>query len=392
PVTLTANVTDPAAVKRVPTGTVTFFADGVEIGTGRLTANGTGRAKATLTTGSLSLGSPTITVQYSGDGLFALKASAPITQVVQPLGTRTSTTSLARTPATTVAGQAVTLTATVSDTGSGGAVAPTGVVSFFDGPTLLGTGTLTLVGGVHRATFTTGALSVGSHSLTAVYGGNLTFAQGGAAAATHVVNQASTTTVLAATAAAVTGQAVTFTATVKPVLPGAGTPTGAVRFKVNGVEMTEEVTYTMANGALTARITTTSLTAGSYQITADFAGDAQFRASVTTLTRVQTVAAPRTRITATYSTLVANTPMLVTATVSVIAPGSGVPTGSVGVFWDGVLLGNANVDANGQILFEIPAARMTARTHTIRLAYSGDFNFQASSLTQSLLVSNGRQS
>ncbi|MFE2750328.1 Ig-like domain repeat protein, partial [Streptomyces scopuliridis] len=70
-----------------------------------------------------------------------------------------TTTALTSAPDPSVFGEAKTLTATV--TSSSGT--PTGTVSFFDGATLLGTGTLS--GGV--ATFTTSALSVGSHPLTA---------------------------------------------------------------------------------------------------------------------------------------------------------------------------------------------------------------------------------
>ena len=50
-----------------------------------------------------------------------------------------------------------------------GSGTPTGTVTFLDGSTVLGTGTLN---GSGVATYTTGAftLSVGSHSITAVYG------------------------------------------------------------------------------------------------------------------------------------------------------------------------------------------------------------------------------
>ncbi|MDV9203194.1 Ig-like domain-containing protein, partial [Streptomyces sp. Wh19] len=52
-----------------------------------------------------------------------------------------------------------------------GAGTPTGTVDFFDGATLLGTGTLS--GGV--ATFTTSTLAIGTHPLTAVYNGDANF-------------------------------------------------------------------------------------------------------------------------------------------------------------------------------------------------------------------------
>lgn len=64
--------------------------------------------------------------------------------------------------------QSVTFTDTVSASGG----TPTGTVSFMDGSTTLGTGTLN---GSGVATFTTSALSLGSSSITAVYGGEGNF-------------------------------------------------------------------------------------------------------------------------------------------------------------------------------------------------------------------------
>jgi hypothetical protein len=70
-----------------------------------------------------------------------------------------------------VYGQSVTFKATVSVDGPGAGV-PTGTVTFKDGTKTLGTGTLSTSGGVTTATFTTSALAVGTHSITAVYGGS----------------------------------------------------------------------------------------------------------------------------------------------------------------------------------------------------------------------------
>ncbi len=67
-------------------------------------------------------------------------------------------------------GQSVTFTATLAAV-SPGAGTSTGAVTFKDGSATLGTGTLS--GGV--ATFSTASLSVGSHSITAVYGGDTNF-------------------------------------------------------------------------------------------------------------------------------------------------------------------------------------------------------------------------
>ena len=65
----------------------------------------------------------------------------------------------------------MTFTATVVNS-SPGAATPTGTVTFMDGTTMLGTGTLSTTDGLTTATFTTTKLAVGSHSITAVYGGD----------------------------------------------------------------------------------------------------------------------------------------------------------------------------------------------------------------------------
>ena len=94
-----------------------------------------------------------------------------------PQTTATSTVSSAN-PSTF--GQAVTLTATVS--GSGGP--PTGTVTFKSGATTLGSSALN---GSGQATFTTSSLSVGSHSITAIYSGNASFTASTSAAIIQVV-------------------------------------------------------------------------------------------------------------------------------------------------------------------------------------------------------------
>ncbi len=66
-------------------------------------------------------------------------------------------------------GVTVTFTATVAKTGN---EAPTGTVTFYDGLTDLGSGTLSTVGSAQEATFATSTLAVGMHSITAVYGGD----------------------------------------------------------------------------------------------------------------------------------------------------------------------------------------------------------------------------
>ncbi|HVT96815.1 MAG TPA: Ig-like domain-containing protein, partial [Acidobacteriaceae bacterium] len=69
-------------------------------------------------------------------------------------------------------GSTVTLTATVAPQVGG---TPTGTVDFYDGSTLLGSGTLASAAAGAAATFSTTALSSGSHSISATYAGDTNF-------------------------------------------------------------------------------------------------------------------------------------------------------------------------------------------------------------------------
>jgi hypothetical protein len=92
-------------------------------------------------------------------------------------GTATSLSSSAN-PA--IMGQPVTFTATVTSTSG----TPAGTVSFLEGATTLGTGTLNASG---VATFTTSTLVAGSHSITASYAGSSSFAGSASAPVTQAV-------------------------------------------------------------------------------------------------------------------------------------------------------------------------------------------------------------
>ncbi len=79
----------------------------------------------------------------------------------------TTTTAVSFSPASPVLGQDVTLTATITPASTGPA-SPTGTVEFFDGSTLLGSGTVSN----DAATLTTTALPLGTNSITATYEGD----------------------------------------------------------------------------------------------------------------------------------------------------------------------------------------------------------------------------
>jgi hypothetical protein len=171
-VTITATVsTTPTGT---PTGSVSFLDNGILLGTSTL-----GAGQATLSISSLAVGSHSITAQYSGDSNFALSNSAAKPLVITP---RTTTTTLASSLNPAVGGQSVTFTVAVTMSAGG---APTGTVTFFDGGTAIGTGTLD---GSAAATLSTTSLSVASHSITASYGGDMNSATSASAALMETVS------------------------------------------------------------------------------------------------------------------------------------------------------------------------------------------------------------
>lgn len=183
---------------------------------------------------------------------------------------RQSTTVLTSSVPDSVLGQPVTLTATVA--GPPGSPAPTGAITFYDGPAVLVTVNLDATG---RATVITGALGLGTHSLTAVYDGDFHFAASTSAALAQDVTRIRTATALASSAfPGVFGQPVTFTATVRIDGWGAGTPTGTVTFHdgttllgTAPLDATGQATFSAA------------LAVGPHTATASYSGDASFAPS-----------------------------------------------------------------------------------------------------------------
>jgi hypothetical protein len=100
------------------------------------------------------------------DGETGTTPPAPFT--ISPATTTTALTSSAE---SSVYGQITTLTAGVMVNAPGAGV-PTGTVTFQDGATIVGTATLNAAG---TASFTTSALNMGSHTITATYQGDGNF-------------------------------------------------------------------------------------------------------------------------------------------------------------------------------------------------------------------------
>jgi hypothetical protein len=281
-------------------------------------------------------------------------------------------------------GDAVTFTATV--TGSGGTGVPSGSVTFFDSSTPLGTAMLN-GGGV--ATFTISALAVGSHMITATYGGDTRFAgsTGPLNTTPQVVNQAiTTTTVSSSENPSNWGDAVTFAATVGS---SAGFPSGSVTFFDSSTPLG---TGTL-NGNGIAMFTTSTLSIGNHTITAQYAGNTNFAGSTGPLnTNPQTVnkAVSATGVATSLNPSSFGQQVTFTAAVAAIDQGLPVATGTV-TFNDGAgTIGSAALDGTGHASLAI--STLSAGTHTITASYGGDSSFQPSSsiaFTQVVVTASG---
>ncbi|MFI1155997.1 beta strand repeat-containing protein [Streptomyces sioyaensis] len=367
PVTFTATVSPVPPGAGTPTGTVTFVVtDGVT--TVGLTGTLSGGTVSVSTNGLVTAGVYTVTATYTGDGNFTGSVGAD-TQTVNQASTTTLVTSA---PDPSVFGEPVTLTATVAAVPPG-AGTPTGTVTFVvtGGPTL----TATLSGGT--ASVTTSAIPVGTSTVTATYSGDLNFTAS-SGTDTQTVSQASTTTlVTSAPDPSVVGEPVTFTATVSPVPPGAGTPTGTVTFVATDGVTTVSLTGTLIGG--TASVTTNGLvTAGTYTVTATYSGDGNFTGSVGTDTQTVGLASTTTLVTSAPNPSVFGEPVTFTATVSPVLPGAGTPTGTV------TFVGTGGPAVTVPLVggtASVTTSTMLVGTTLVTATYSGDSNFTASSGT-----------
>jgi hypothetical protein len=163
----------------IPTGNVTFTDGTAILGTGTLNSTG----GTSLEISSLSVGTHAINATYNSDLNFTGSSGTGITQVVQKASTRTSVTS-SRNPS--VYSQLTpTFTAKVEAVAPGFGT-PSGTVTFKEGATTLGTGTLT--GGSANFTPSATALSVGNHAITVIYQGDASFKTSTSPVLTQAVN------------------------------------------------------------------------------------------------------------------------------------------------------------------------------------------------------------
>ena len=280
-------------------------------------------------------------------------------------------------------GQSVTFVATVNSPGA--ATTPTGTVEYFDGATEIGSAGLN---GVPQAMFATSALAAGTHSITAMYQGDGTFAASTSPVLMEVINGST-----AATALTYSGPT-TFTngsaANPSAVLmesPGGGPVAGvSVLFTLGsgGTAQTCSGTTNSA-GTATCSISSVNQTAGSSTISASFAGNASFLAS-----SVGPVSVTISGGAAAATTLTYNSPTTFTngsaanPSATLTQTTGGGPVAGVSVLFTLGSGGAAQTcsgttNSAGTATCSISSVNQTAGSSTISASFAGNSSFLASS-------------
>ena len=364
--TATVTVSTAGAGTGPITGTVGFYDGATLIGTGAV-ANGL----ATVSVTTLSVGTHNLTAAYGGNPNYGTSTSAALSEKVT-IATSSTVISTSINPSS--ADGSLTLTATATSNGG----VPTGIVTFYDGSTSLGTATLTA--GIAYLTITGTQWTVGNHILTASYAGDPSDTPGVSAPLTQVVVLATTNVTLTTSGSPLgVGATVIFTATLKS---SGGIPSGTVQF-LDGAAV---VGSGVLNAMGVATLSTAALTVGSHNITAAYAGDS-FDAGSTSpvLTEVIQNTTTVTTLTTSKNPDIYGDGLVITATVS----GTGsIPSGNVNFLDAGALIGTAALNANG--VATVTNNALTIGSHSLVASYVGDANHSPTvspALTQSIVQS-----
>lgn len=350
PVTVTATLSSPLA-----TGEVVFSEAG---GTLATVAIVDGAASFTLP--APSVGTHALRADYAGDTNFDPAPTASLDLVVDR---RTSTTAVSG-PTTLTVGTAATFSATVTPSTA------TGRVTFFDAGRSIGSATLAN----GTASVTVSGLAVGGHAVTASYAGDTHTAPSTSAAMSTQVAGRTSSLVLSGPSSAVSGQTVTFTATIAPAAA-----TGRITFRDGAT-----VLGTASLAAGRATLSTAALAVGTHAITAAYAGDASYAASTATAVSIRVAPAATTvTLSANKTALLPGAPVTLTATVAVVAPGKGTPAGAV-TFRDGAkVIGTAALTGGVATLSTVPAP---SGVHGLTASFAGSATLAAASGATSVEV------
>ena len=334
-----------------PTGTVTFKDGATTLANVTLV-----NATAIFNTSSLSVGPHSISVAYGGDSNNAASTSSAVAQTIEPISTITT---LATGGSPAAAGASISLTATITPASSVPASPVTGLVTFMEGATTLGTGAVT----ANKATLNLSSLSVGQHNIVAIYGGSTDYSGSTSVAIAQSVQQAQTSGALIASVnPAVAGKSDTLTVT---ITSNGGIPTGTVKF----MDGTTLLGTAVLNGLGVAIYTVPAFTTGSHPITAVYAGDSNNLGTTPALNLTVNQATTAVALATSGSPSIAG----VSITLSASVTGNGASPSGIVTFFDGTTsLGSASLNSAG--LGTISLSSLAVGPHSLTASYGGDGN------------------
>jgi Bacterial Ig-like domain (group 3) len=355
-----------------PTGTVTFT-NGANTVCADVTLSTTAPYTATCSQTYTGPGFENLTANYSGDDA-ALASQAQAGVSVMKASSSTLITASAAAP---VVGQPVTYSATVAvappDTSG---PAPTGTITFQNGPTSLCSGLVLTA--TASATCTETYSSPGPETVTASYSGDTATLRSSAQAALDV-SPASSVTSLTATATAVVGQPVTYTASVAVEAPDTNgpSPTGTITFTSGTATVCPAVPLSSSGTATCAQ---TYSSTGPETVTATYSGDNDTLGSSAQAAVSVNPASSSTSVSASTSAPVVGQPVTYTASVAVEAPDTNGPrpTGTI-TFTSGTATVCPAVPVSSSGTATCAQTYSSTGAQTLTATYSGDADTVGSS-------------
>eukprot|EP01037_Dinobryon_pediforme_P015481 gene15481-15625_t len=334
------------------TGTVTFYEDGVAIGTATVASG-----KASLMTPALTAGSHIFSATYSGDSAYQTTTAALTVTVKIAISGFALALPVNAVP---TSGQTLNLIA------GGLANAATGTVTFYEDSVAIGTATVASGG----ASFTTSALMAGPHMFSATYNGDLNYLASSASLSV-VVKMIPPSFTLSSSLGTIS------TVGDKPSLTVSGltvTATGTVTFYEDGVAIgTANVTGGKAS------FTTPALTAGSHIFSATYGGDSNYTTITSTLAVTVKIA-----ISGFTLALPPNTVPTSGQTLNLIASElASAATGTITLSEGGTPISTSSVSKGGATL---ATGVLTAGSHIYTATYNGDGTYQTSTATLTVTV------
>jgi hypothetical protein len=320
------------------------------------------KAITTTTIPSTSGAPASMTTGPDGNAWFLDVVGAKIGQIRTVPDT---TTVLTATPNPAIVDQTITLTTTIVPASGPGS--PTGIVTFLDGSTVLGTAN---VSSSDQATLTTSLVAIGQHAITAEYSGDSNFGASTSSPLTEVIQGIPTTTQVSVIPNPGTFlQPITLIANITSAsaLP---INTGSVNFFDNGSLIT---TVSVANGL--AELTVPDLNVGEHSISAQYVNDVTDFASSQSSTVSETILPAQSTTELQASPNPGRTGYPITFTASVSGPTQpGIPflNGTV-TFFDGKTpIGSVSIANSTQA--SLTVTNLSTGTHLITAQFGGDQN------------------